>query len=811
MSKSSSVPTGAATFLRVTAVPWSHQTRHFTLPATIDTLFGRDQEIAEVAEALRSPTSRLLVLTGPGGVGKTRLAIASATVAAASFRDGALFVPLAPIRDPALVATTTARAAGMRETGAQPTSIWLAEMLADRDLLLLLDNFEHLLAASDLISGLLKACPTLTILMTSRTRPRLTGERDIPVRPLTLPPQPRTVSQSPLPGSTTALAGNDAPVQEKIDIGVIGQSPAVQLFIDRARAIDPSFGLTVENAPAVAEICRRVDGLPLAIELAAARAQLLPPGALLARLDQRLPLLEGGSRDQPERLQTMRQAIAWSYELLPPDVQETFQCLAVFVGGFGLDAAQQVCAAPLDQLTALVDQSLLLKMLSDDEPRCAILETIREFALELLASGDGASRIRDRHAQWCLTLASTREPDLFGGRGQVPALRRLEEDLPNLRAAFAWLLENGKHEAALRLAAALARFMHIRGHNSEGREWLETTLARAPEAPRALRAWALLALAMCAVTEHSFVRSEAAIAAALPLVTTGQDPKGLTFARTAQSILAFLAGRYAEAAAFAAESEAVAAEIGSRWDAHIARFMHAKAELYAGNVDRAETINRGLIEAAKDEEVYILSSARHDGGTMRHLRGDYPGALSLFDRALRGFRDLGESWNAAMSLEGAAAAAVGIGHVDGAVYLVGAADALRARIGTPVFLPDRPAYDKTISAAREALGETRFAEIWAAGRAATLDQAIACTSELAAAAAETIERATNTHISGGRLTPREREVLALLAESKSDKEIGAALFISHRTAMWHVANLLEKLGVATRSEAADYAMRHGLA
>ena len=812
MSESSAhQPSEIAPFPRVTAVPLSRQSRQFAMPATIDTLFGREQEIAEVAAVLRSRGSRLLVLTGPGGVGKTRLALASATAAASSFEDGALFVALAPIRDPALVLATIARAAGIREAGAQPTSGRLAEALAERDLLVLLDNFEHLLPAGPAISELLAACPTLHILMTSRIRPRLTGERDIPVPPLLLPCQRRSSPSGSLFPSPPAPGADAPPEYSDVEVDAIGESPAVRLFVDRARAIDRSFRLTGQNARAVAEICRRVDGLPLAIELAAARTQLLPPAALLARLDQRLPLLEGGPRDQPERLQTMRQAIAWSYELLPSDAQATFQCLAIFVGGFGLDAAREVCGSSFDQVAALVDQSLLLHMPSDDEPRCAMLETIREFGLELLAQSGAESGIRDRHAEWCMELAIAREPDLYGGRGQVPALRRLEEELPNFRAGFARWLEIEEPEKALRLVAALIRLLALRSLFSEGRDWLETALARAPEAPATLRAWALLGLTMFAAIQHDFARADEAMAAALALVASGHDRRGFVFARTVQAMYAFLQGRFAESAAFAAESEAAAVEIANRWEAHIARFFRAKAELYAGNLDRAEAVSRDLFAAAQDEEVNVLSAARHDGGTMRQLRGDHAGALSLFVRALDGFRGAGELWNSAASLEGAAVSALSLDRAGSAVYLFGAAAALRAWLSTPVLVPDRAAYDRAIASARNTLGEPAYAEAWAAGEAATLDEAIACANDLAAAAAaESIEQLTYKHNSGARLTPREREVLALLAESKTDKEIGAALFISHRTAMWHVANLIAKLGVATRGEAAEYAIRQGL-
>ncbi|MGH2617275.1 MAG: ATP-binding protein, partial [Thermomicrobiales bacterium] len=379
-----------------------------------------------------------LVLTGPGGVGKTRLAIASASAAAASFQSGALFVALAPIRDPALVAATIARAAGIRESGAQPASVRLAEMLADRELLLVLDNFEHLLPASHVIHELLEACPTLTMLMTSRTRPRLTGERDIPVEPLPLPPQQRPPPHSARINSTDTPRDDAEPEQFTVDVGAIEQSPAIRLFVDRACAIDPSFRLTVKNARAVAEICRRVDGLPLAIELAAARTQVLPPAALLARLDTRLPLLAGGPHDQPERLQTMRQAIAWSFDLLRPGEQRLFRRLAVFEGGFTLKAAEAVSEATsgmstLDGVTALIDASLLRRM--DDataNARYAMLETIREFGLERLAVSNEEPAAYAAHAAYCLALSEEGADGLqHADRGVW--LARLEIEWPNLR------------------------------------------------------------------------------------------------------------------------------------------------------------------------------------------------------------------------------------------------------------------------------------------------------------------------------------------------------------------------------------------
>ncbi len=785
MSRSSPVPTIVVPSGGTSQPRWLWKSG-VDLPATVDALFGRDDEIAALSETLRLRKSRLLVLTGPGGVGKTRLALASAVDAGPSFADGAIFVPLAPVRDPALVATAIAQAMGIRDSGHQRQGIQLAEILAHRELLLVLDNFEHLLPARDVVSRLLTACPDLTVMITSRIRPRLTGERDIPVTPLPLAVHTETASPR--------------------------ASPAVALFEDRARAIDPSFRVTTENAPIVEEICRRVDGLPLAIELAAARSRLLQPAALLARLDKRLPLLDTGPRDQPERLQTMREAIAWSFDLLAAEDQSTFQCLAIFVGGFGLEAAQTVCSAPLERVAQLVDHSLLQPVVSADEPRCMMLETIREFGLEQLAKSGAESSSRDRHAAWYLDLATRLEPDLFDGPGQVAALHRLEHELPNVRAAFARLIETGKHEAALQLSKALLRFMFIRGHNSEGREWLELALSRAPDAPAALRARGLLSLAMVAMTQHDFERASRAIETALPLVSAEHDQQGLSFAKTAQAQFAFMHGRFAEAASFAAESEDLATRIESRWDAHVARFFRAKSELYAGNLDRAEAINRSLIDSARDEGVYVLSSARHDAGTIRELRGDHAGALSLFALALEGFRDMGELWTAAMSLEGAATAAIGLNRADRAAYLFGAADSLRVRIATPVLLPDRPAYERGLATSRAILGDNTFAELWAAGQVASLDDVITVTNLMASSALSDVDRQPESPAQpGSRLTPREREVLSLLVEGRSDPQIAETLSISARTVESHVSAILGKLDLPSRTAAVAFAVRHDLA
>ncbi|MBV9581726.1 MAG: XRE family transcriptional regulator, partial [Chloroflexi bacterium] len=442
------------------------------LPVWPTALVGREDEVRAICGLLHPEGSavRLLSLVGPGGVGKTRLAVAAAAALVPHYPDGVVFVDLAPVREPRFVAATIARALKLREAGAREQ---LPAYLHARQLLLVLDNFEHLLGAGPLLAKLLAECPAVALLVTSRAALHLRGEQRFPVAPLA----------TPVDGSASLEA--------------IGGAPAVRLFVERARAADPAFVLEATNAQAVAGVCRRLEGLPLTLELAAARASLLSPEALLRRLERRLPVLTGGAADLPERQQTLRSTLVWSFDLLEPAAQVLFRRLAVFVGGWTLEAAEAICADAtlaagdvLNRLQELVDSSLVRRLETGTrEPRYGQLETVREYAGEELVTSGELERIRAAHAVFYTRLAepaAAAQTSAPWVGGQAPALTdaaldRLEAELDNLQAALDWWATTGRPAEGLHLAVGLSPLWSRRGHYAAGRRWLEALLELADQ------------------------------------------------------------------------------------------------------------------------------------------------------------------------------------------------------------------------------------------------------------------------------------------------------------------------------------------
>ncbi len=779
------------------------------VPTPLTTFIGREHEVATVCALLRREDVRLLTLIGPGGVGKTRLALeATARLAdhpsassgqapsrgselaptagrGQAFADGIAFVSLASIRDPALVASAIAQVLGVREHPDRPLVDALTAYLRPRAMLLALDNLEHLLAAAPLVANLLAACSELAILATSRSTLHVYGERDLLVPPLPLPDPAR------LP-----------PVDR------LARNEAIRLFVERAQAADAAFKLTTDNAPAVATICQRLDGLPLAIELAAARVAVLPPATLLARLEPCLPLLTGGARDQPVRLQTMRDALAWSYDLLGPDAQALFRRLAVFVGGFTLDAAEWAMAespsppSVLDGVSSLVDNSLLLRREgAEGEARFLMLETIREYGLERLEASGEAEAVRRCHASFFLALGEDLAARLSGAE-TVAALDRLSAALGTVRAALAWALERGEAETALRLAGALVSFWNFRGHLAEGRRWLAAALAAGGTSPTT-RADALFAATVLAVLQGDHAQADAYAEESLALSREHDHAFGISRALFILGASAEWQGDLDRAASLCEAAIPPMRAVGHpRWLGQALAFLASVTHL-RGDLARAETLaGEGLEEARKAGHDWVTAIALGVLANIACERGDLERAHRLYEEILALYRPLGDQRGIAGTLGGLGGVALARGQPERAARLLGAARALGDSIGV-VHLAYHVYYQRVVSATRARLDDSAFTAAWEAGRALSPEQA------LAEERAIIDEADVPTPAADVGLTPREVEVLRLVADGRSDRGIAAALSISSRTAGNHVASVLDKLGVGSRAAAVALAMRRG--
>jgi predicted ATPase/transcriptional regulator with XRE-family HTH domain len=709
------------------------------LPASSTPFFGRQAEIEDLVGLLQNDAVRLVTITGTGGIGKTRLALEVASRLAHKTADGVAFVDLAPIRDPNLVVATISAVLDIKEQGDQSPIETLIHHLANRRLILLLDNFEHLIDAAQVVSQLLAAAPTLKVLTTSRERLRLRGEHDVPLAPL------------PVPATNTT------------DVTSLRQIDTVRLFEDRAHAVDHSFFLSGDNAEDVAHICRRLEGLPLAIELAAARINIFPPNLLLQRLETRIGALTGGPRDAPERQKTLRSTLEWSYGLLNAEERRLFNRLSIFQGGWALDQAQSVCQPGLgidifEGLASLLDKSLITRDHAA-RPRYGMLETLREYALENLASSAEIDSVALRHAQAYAALAEDSPPNMEGAESRAWTAR-VEAEHDNLRAALVWT-EFGSHHLALslRLVGALSSFWVLRGHLSEGYASTSRVLShiKSDEDPRLL-ATAMLGAARLAYRQNNVADSERLYSAGLDLARQSQDLALIADALEGLGAAATEVGEFDLAARRFLESREAYRKLGRDIGIADADMMLGWVALKTADDETAEEHFVQAVDRAEDAESQIVVAFSLSGlgetflrqgrlveamstlersldirealgdkwgiavvlgslGWAHLLQSEADQAVELLRRSLRLRREIGDKGGTAWCLEKLAEVAADADDDRQAVRLFAAADSLRAGVGSIIDPVDQPARDERLAALRQRLGDSMFEGLWEEGAA----------------------------------------------------------------------------------------------
>jgi predicted ATPase/class 3 adenylate cyclase len=717
------------------------------LPSQTTEFIGRNEEVEEIVEILCKRSVRLLTLTGPGGTGKTRLSQESAASMLNSFPDGVYFIPLAPISDPELVPTTIARAIGVREGGGLPPLENLKSYLKDKQLLLLLDNFEQVMDATAIVSELLVAAPNIKLMVTSRIPLQVRGEQELPVSPLDVP-------------------GKDMAFDE------IERIECVKMFVTLAQAANPRFELNKENSAAIAEICRRLDGLPLAIEIAAARSRMLSPQAMLKRLDKSLKLLTGGPRDLPARQQTLRGAIDWSYDLLEPDDRTLFARLGVFVGGFTLEAAEAVCNSK-DQLDVFVGietllNNSLLKLANptDDEPRFELLQTIREYALEQLIAMGELEEMRQYHAEYFNEKSDEIMWELYS-TNSVESLRVLETEQDNFRAALHWSLESpDRIGVGIQIAYHIFWFWYRYGHFHEGRDWCERLLSRTDDMGRhPLRAMVLATIGMMAMWEGDLNVAVDYSLESLEIWRALEEPEGMGFSLLTVGVVLLNQGQDDRARPYLEESIEVFRGIGATWIEGTALVHLGNVALGQGDIEAAldylekgEKIarqvgdpwqiafavnNRGEVARVQGEydkaqryyieteQLYQQADAKGDQARLVHTlayiaqhEGDLETAEARFRESLESFLELGNKRGIAECLAGLAGLAAERGETEWAVPLLAASEALLHSFGAAWWPADRVEFERSLESTRSALEQAEFDDLWEQGEKFSLEEAV---------------------------------------------------------------------------------------
>ncbi|HXM62262.1 MAG TPA: protein kinase [Terriglobales bacterium] len=729
------------------------ETRPTNLPVQRSGFVGREREVAAAKDLLLGPDVRLVTITGPGGIGKTRFAVQVASELVDRFPGGVHFVPLSSLTDPDLIASAVVQALGIREAGGQSPLEILRDNLENSlraPMLLLLDNFEHLVRAAPTVAELLAMGPHLKIMVTSRAPLHLYGEHEFPVPPLAMP----------------ELLSTPA-------VEILSQFPAVALFLQRAVAVKPDFELNRENASAITEICARLDGLPLAIELAAARVKVLSPSAMRTRLTSRLQLLTGGARDMPQRQQTLRAAMDWSYDLLSPAEQKLLRRLSVFVGGCTLEGAEAVCDTRsdldldlLDGMASMVDKSLMQQVeQAKSESRFVMLETIREYALEKLAASGEEASTRRAHAAYCLVLAEEEAADRSGTEA-AEWLQSFTFEHDNFRAALDWLIETRDAEWGLRLGAALFRFWEAREYLAEGRSQLGKLLKLAvAAAPTKARGRALFAAGVLAGEQGDYAAAEALIGESLDIARQLHDQQGAAVSLNALAVITRDRGDVPVARALFEESLVLWRELGDQKAVARALSNLANVVKLQGDYARARLLYTECLSIFKElgDRTGAAWSMNHEGDVARD-QGDSAAARTLYEQSLAIFRELGDRWGIAGTLADlgtlareqenyptaralyresviifqqldhkrgvarllecfACLAAVQV-EPERSLRLAGAAAALRQNIGTPLTAAEQAKLEASLQPARQALTDTLGVTAWLEGWALPADTAI---------------------------------------------------------------------------------------
>jgi predicted ATPase/DNA-binding CsgD family transcriptional regulator len=771
-----------------------HETSGDDPPLGLTSFVGREREISEL-ERLLADGARLLTLTGPGGSGKTRLASALALEVVEGFEDGVWWVDLAPVLDPDLVPQAVAKVLNVPETPGRSLTDAIAEDLRELEILIVLDNCEHLVEACALLAeALLRACRGLVVLATSREALGIAGEKNFPVPPLSLPdPEHLRTSEN------------------------LAKYEAIKLFVDRARAVAPDFRLTEANAPGVATLCERLDGMPLAIELAAARVRVLSVEQISSRLDESFDLLAGDNRTASPRQRTLGAAMDWSHDLLSEKERILFRRLSVFAGGFTLDGAEAVCVGEgvepeevIDLLSDLVAKSLVVVAERDGAARYRLLETVRQYASDKLEGSREAERVRERHARYYLALAEAAESEL---EEQEAWLLRLEAEHANFRAVLSWALypqdevSEARAELGLRLAASLAegRFWNAYGPN-EGQGWLEKALARSDASPEDLRAKAFSHAGFLAIWHGDYQRSAALLEEAMALYKELGDKPGVATSIFQLGNMAWHAGDHKRGRALRLEAEALRLELADPQAIGLLLYFLGMAAVAEGDHDLVMALSEEGLELNRElGDLRGMAMCLTLLGVSALEQRDHERAAALYEEDLRLLRQLKDKTGTAYGLRGMAGAAALRGDAARAARLWGTAEAVGEAIGLPLSPFDRihPDYEALLNTARlgdEATWEAALAE----GRTMTPEEAIeyALTSEQTTPASK---KATASPLSA-----RETEIVALVAEGLTNPQVAQRLYLSPRTVGQHLRSIYRKLGVSSRAAAAREASEREL-